>query len=83
MRTLIEFYRREDFPCDIDQLVEGVPYKTTKESMQFSLRALVKHGLVMKGDTHFRDKRWRRLIYVTPDGYESVDYEAIRDVVDE
>jgi hypothetical protein len=29
---------------DIDQLVENVPYETSKDSMHFSLRALIKSG---------------------------------------
>ncbi|EIP1841375.1 hypothetical protein LR934_004766, partial [Salmonella enterica] len=31
---------------DLDELLEVLPYKTTKQSMQFSIRALVKKGLV-------------------------------------
>ncbi|WP_411512025.1 hypothetical protein QM042_02020 [Escherichia coli] len=34
---------------DLDELLEVLPYKTTKQSMQFSIRALVKKGLVEKG----------------------------------
>jgi hypothetical protein len=29
---------------DLDELLEVLPYKTTKQSMQFSLRALIKKG---------------------------------------
>ncbi|EMX8597334.1 TPA: hypothetical protein KAK54_004268 [Escherichia coli] len=34
---------------DLDELLEVLPYKTTKQSMQFSIRALVKKRLVEKG----------------------------------
>lgn len=34
---------------DLDELLEVLPYKTAKQSMQFSIRALVKKGLVEKG----------------------------------
>ncbi|ELO1949020.1 hypothetical protein QWQ80_004673 [Salmonella enterica] len=34
---------------DLDELLEVLPYKTTKQSMQFSIRALVKKELVEKG----------------------------------
>ena len=34
---------------DLDELLEVLPYKTTKQIMQFSIRALVKKGLVEKG----------------------------------
>ena len=35
---------------DLDELLEVLPYRTTKQSMQFSLRALIKKGLVEKHD---------------------------------
>lgn len=41
-------------PCDIDELLERLAYRTTKQSMQFSIRALVKHRLIVK------DKEKRR-----------------------
>ena len=34
---------------DLDELLEVLPYKTTKQSMQFSIRALVKKRLVEEG----------------------------------
>ena len=36
-------------PLDLDELLELLPYTTTKASMQFSLRALINKGLVTKG----------------------------------
>lgn len=33
---------------DMDQLLNELPYKTSKESMQFSLRALIKKGFIVK-----------------------------------
>ncbi|HDR2361578.1 TPA: hypothetical protein QCH63_004480, partial [Enterobacter kobei] len=39
---------------DLDELLEVLPYKTTKQSMQFSLRALIKKGLVEKGEFRAR-----------------------------
>ena len=35
---------------DLDELLEILPYRTTKQSIQFSLRALIKKGLVEKHD---------------------------------
>lgn len=40
-------------PVDLDQLLERLTYKTTKQSMQFSIRALITRGFITKGS----DKR--------------------------
>lgn len=40
---------------DLDELLEVLPYRTTKQSMQFSLRALIKKGLVEKHDCRPRE----------------------------
>lgn len=57
-----------DGPIDLDQLIERLPYTTSKESMHFSIRALVGKGLIVKGATELRRGRSRRLIEVTPLG---------------
>lgn len=43
-----------DSPVDFDELLERLSYRTSKESMQFSIRALVKRGLVVKGQERRR-----------------------------
>ncbi|RQT26042.1 hypothetical protein [Burkholderia contaminans] len=55
-------------PSDIDQILERLPYRTTKESLQFSLRALEKHGLIDRSSTEHRRGRVRRLVAPTPTG---------------
>jgi len=51
---------------DLDQLLGSLPYETTKESMQFSLRALIKKGLLAKvGDAVIRRGRARRTYRLT------------------
>ena len=55
-------------PVDLDQLLERVPYQTTKASMQFSLRALIKKGLIEKTGSENRRGRRRTLIKVTAAG---------------
>jgi len=42
-----------DSPVDIDELLDRVAYRTSKQSMQFSVRALATRGLIVKG----KDKR--------------------------
>ncbi|HDR9086370.1 TPA: hypothetical protein QDB10_002261 [Burkholderia vietnamiensis] len=51
-----------DGPTDIDQILIRLPYATTKESLQFSLRALEKHGLIDRSATEHRRGRIRRLV---------------------
>ena len=55
-------------PVDLDQLIERAPHKPSKESVQFSIRALVKHGLVEKQTLERRRERARRIIAATPLG---------------
>ncbi|MFP5300025.1 hypothetical protein R2R70_02265 [Cobetia sp. SIMBA_158] len=53
---------------DMNQLIESLPYKTTKESLQFSIRALIKKGMVEKGETQTRRGRRRRTFIITAFG---------------
>lgn len=57
-----------DGPIDLDQLIERIPYVTSKQSMQFSVRALTSKGLIEKGPTEVRRERARRTFRVTPLG---------------
>ena len=50
---------------DLDQLLERLDYKTSKESLQFSLRALIGHGLIRKGERELRRDRVRQTIVPT------------------
>ena len=47
---------------DLDQILDLLPYKTTKESLQFSLRALVEKGCIQKMPTETRRGR-ARVVY--------------------
>ena len=51
--------------CDIDQLLDRLPYDTSKQSMQFSIRALINKKLVVKGDTELARGRKRRQLIPT------------------
>lgn len=53
---------------DLDQVLEELSYKTTKASLQFSIRALVKHGLIEKLGTETRRGRSRQCLSVTEKG---------------
>ncbi|MEI9600082.1 hypothetical protein MNY64_17820 (plasmid) [Moellerella wisconsensis] len=52
-------------PIDMDELLEMLPYKTTKQSMQFSIRALIRKGLVIKSGLKKR----------STNGYNRVTFE--------
>ena len=66
IKTLNLGYERGHL-LDLDELLEVLPYKTTKQSIQFSIRALIKKGLVEKGHTRQRsDNRYhRRTLWLT------------------
>ena len=60
IKTLNLGYERGHL-LDLDELLEVLPYKTTKQSIQFSIRALIKKGRVEKGHTRQRsDNRYHR-----------------------
>jgi hypothetical protein len=50
---------------DLDQILEKLPYQTTKQSFQFSLRALIAKGLVEEAGREVRRGRSRRVISPT------------------
>jgi predicted transcriptional regulator len=45
--------------ADLDQILERVPYRTTKDSMQFTIRALIRHGMLEKAGMQLRRGRQR------------------------
>lgn len=47
---------------DLDQLIEKVPYNVTKEAIQFSIRYLIKKGLMIKLGREKRRGR-SRIVY--------------------
>ncbi|MEQ4626812.1 MULTISPECIES: hypothetical protein [Providencia] len=55
-------------PVDMDELLEMLPYKTTKQSMQFSIRALINKGIVVKSGLRTRkDDFYHRISYELTD----------------
>lgn len=53
---------------DLDQILERLDYKTTKQSFQFTLRTMSKHGWVEKTGMEIRRNRNRVLIGITQVG---------------
>ena len=58
---------------DLDQLLEEVPYVTTKQSMQFSIRALEKRRLIEKLPLEKRRERLRVRYRITKLGRAAMD----------
>jgi DNA-binding MarR family transcriptional regulator len=52
-------------PADLDELLDRLGYRTTKASMQFSIRALIKRGLIFKAGMEKRRGRQRVLLSPT------------------
>lgn len=62
--------------CDLDQVLSRLPYQTSKESLQFSIRALIEKGLIMRVETLVsRRGRARRVIAPTLMGYRATREE--------
>lgn len=70
--------------CDLDQLIERIDYKTTKASMQFSIRALIKNGFLIKQPREKRRGRSHVIISPTKKGYETFGPESTlgKDVIE-
>jgi hypothetical protein len=63
-------------PADLDQLLERVSYKTGKDSMQFSIKALIRHGYVKKG--YEKRRNARRVVYTpTKSGKQITGYAPV------
>lgn len=47
---------------DLDQLLERIDYDTTKQSMQFTIRHLIRRGYIHKGGLELRRGKKRRVL---------------------
>jgi predicted transcriptional regulator len=54
---------------DIDELLVRLPYETTKQSIQFSVRALISKNLIEKQPRELRRGRQRVVLSPTREGY--------------
>jgi predicted transcriptional regulator len=59
-------------PVDLDQLLERVAHKPSKDSMHFSIRTLVRRGLIYKGDVEKRRGRKRVTYFPTEEAKNSI-----------
>lgn len=65
MKVILKGNRAEDgtwSPVDLDELLERIPYETTKASMQFTIRYLIAKGCITK--SHEKRRSYNRAIYI-------------------
>lgn len=53
---------------DLDQIIERLSYHPSKQSLQFSIRALIAHRLIQKDASEKRRGRTRTVISLTEQG---------------
>lgn len=73
-------------PLDLDEILDKLDYETTKQSLQFSIRALMNKTLIMKMGLQKRRGRQRQVIDATVLGRQIAGVERPADpkfVVDE
>lgn len=68
LQTINQHWLTHRQEIDVDQLLESLPYQTTKQSMQFSIRALIKKGVILKCECEVRRGRQRRILKITDHG---------------
>lgn len=75
MDAVLRLTGRGEFP-DMDELLDAVSYKCSKQAMQFSVRYLARHGLLEKKEPELRRGRRRAVIAPTKLAYDllRVDY---------
>lgn len=54
--------------CDLDELLDRLSYKPSKQSLQFTIRALIKRGLIQRKDPELRRGQSRRILAPTAKG---------------
>lgn len=67
-------------PVDLDQLIERLDYEPTKQSIQFSIRALIRRGLIERGARVSRRGRRRVTIVPTTLGRQVITLDIDRPV---
>ena len=55
---------------DINEVVEAVPYKVTKDALQFTVRTLLKKKLIYRTKRIMRRHRWVTLLVPTDLAYD-------------
>ena len=61
----------------LDEILERIPYATSKASMQFSIRSMIDSGYIQKLEKQKRDGRSRTLFSATKVGLYRMNPEAL------
>ena len=69
--------------CHLDELLERLKYQPSKQSMQFSLRALIAKKLVVKGELELIEGRKRRNLIPTQLAFQMMENTAFDSRSDE
>jgi DNA-binding PadR family transcriptional regulator len=75
--TVISRGNADGSPTDLDEVIERVSWHPTKQSIQFSIRALLKHELIEKGAVEKRRGRNRVIIKATKIGAAHVGTTSV------
>ncbi|CDT52769.1 conserved hypothetical protein [Vibrio coralliirubri] len=66
LQVILQGNETECVECvDLDQILERIPYETTKQSLQFSIRSLINKGLAEKVGTECRRGKSRQTFKAT------------------
>lgn len=72
LRTIMKGAENGDL-IDMDQLLEKISYKTSKQSMQCSIRVLESRGLIERKPLELRRGRMRAVFALTPQTQKRFD----------
>lgn len=64
-------------PTDLDEVIERASYRPSKQSIQFTIRSLVEHGLIEKVGAEKRRGRKRALIGITALGIHFAEKRTV------
>lgn len=77
LQRLVEIYRETGKLADFDQLLTRLSWNPTKESAQFTIRAVIKKGFVEKTPLEYRRGRKRVCFRVTEQGMLVLDPRGV------
>nr|DAS20072.1 MAG TPA: Transcriptional regulator, MarR/EmrR family, emrR, transcriptional regulator, DNA-binding [Caudoviricetes sp.] len=77
-QALVTIANTDGEPMTLDEVLAKLPYETTKQSFQFTLRSLIKRGLVEKLNRSVVNKKSRRVLRITPLGFHKIKTELLR-----
>lgn len=62
---------------DLDEIIERIPYETSKAAIQFSIRSMIENGFIFKNDAENRRGRKRVLFSATDIGRYRINPDGV------